>query len=154
MHATLPLRSMEAREVPRWKYYLLESTLACLGAILPTACIALFHLYPSIPNISIVYLLVVLALASTRSRYTAILTSILAFLSFDFFLVPPLYRFTINRIEEWLALFVFLVVAILTSQLASSLRQRAEEANRRERETRILYELMRAVNSKRSLSSS
>src|SRR5260370_16280448 len=70
-----------------------------------------------------------------------------AFLAFDFFLVPPLYVFTINRIEEWIALFVFLVTAILTSQLAVTLRQRAEQASRREREARILYELVRATNS-------
>jgi two-component system, OmpR family, sensor histidine kinase KdpD len=151
MHSTLPLRPLETHEESRWRYYLVESLLACAGALLPTAFIAQFHLYPGIPNISIVYLLVVLALASTRSHYTAILASILSFLAFDFFLVPPLYRFTIDRIEEWLALFVFLVAAVLTSQLASSLRQRAEEAGRRERETRILYELMRAVNSKEQL---
>lgn len=151
MHATLPLLPLERHEQPRWRYYLVESMLACAGALLPTAFIALFHLYPGIPNISIVYLLVVLALASTRSRYTAILASIVSFLSFDFFLVPPLYRFTIDRIEEWLALFVFLVAAVLTSQLASSLRLRAEEANHRERETRTLYELMRAINSQEQL---
>jgi two-component system sensor histidine kinase KdpD len=151
MHSTQPLLPLDTHEEPRWRYYLVESMLACAGALLPTAFIALFHLYPRIPNISIVYLLVVLALASMRSRYTAILDSILSFLAFDFFLVPPLYRFTINRIEEWLALFVFLVASILTSQLTSSLRLRAEEANRRERETRTLYELMRATNSQEQL---
>src|SRR5206468_8167466 len=67
-------------------------------------------------------------------------------LSFDFFLVPPLYVFTINRIEEWIALFVFLVTAILTSQLAATLRQRAEQSDRRERETRILYDLVWVTN--------
>ncbi len=36
--------------------------------------------------------------------------------------------------------------AIITSQLASALRQRAEQARRREHETRILYELVRATN--------
>ncbi len=92
------------------------------------------------------YLLVVLALASTRGRYASILASIVAFLAFDFFLVPPLYVFTINRAEEWIALFVFLVTAILTSQLAVLLRKRALEASRRERETRILYDLVRVTN--------
>src|SRR5690348_18492726 len=101
-----------------WKRYLLDSVLAFAGAMLVTGILYLFGLYPRIPNISIVYLLVVLALASTRGRYASILASIVAFLTFDFFLVPPLYVFTINRIEEWIALVVFLVTAILTSQLA------------------------------------
>src|SRR5229473_2698952 len=140
------LPPIETKAKPRWQSYLLETFLAFAGVMLVTGIIYLFELYPRIPNISIVYLLVVLALASTRGRYASILASLVAFLSFDFFLVPPLYVFTINRIEEWIALFVFLVTAILTSQLAVSLRQRAEQASRRERETRILYDLVRVTN--------
>ncbi|HEY6406498.1 MAG TPA: ATP-binding protein [Ktedonobacteraceae bacterium] len=136
----------EAHKSLRWFRYLLDSVLACGGAMLVTGVIYFFQLYPRIPNISIVYLLVVLALASTRGRYPAILASLVAFLAFDYFLVPPLYVFTINRVEEWIALFVFLVTAILTSQLAAALRERAEQASRRERETHILYDLVRVTN--------
>jgi two-component system, OmpR family, sensor histidine kinase KdpD len=129
-----------------WEQYLLDGVLAVVGTMLVTGIIAVFDLYPRIPNISIVYLLVVLALASIRGRFASILASLVAFLSFDFFLVPPLYVFTINRIEEWIALFVFLVTAILTSQLAVTLRLRAEQSDLRERETRILYDLVRVSN--------
>ncbi len=137
---------VEAHKALPWQRYLLDSVLAFAGAMLVTGVIYLFQLYPRIPNISIVYLFVVLALASTRGRYAAILASLVAFLTFDYFLVPPLYVFTINRVEEWIALFVFLVTAILTSQLAVALRERALEASRRERETRILYDLVRVTN--------
>ena len=137
---------VEANRGFSWPRFLLDSLLAIVGAMATTAIIYAFKLYPRIPNISIIYLLVVLALASTRGRYASILASIVAFLSFDFFLVPPLYVFTINRVEEWIALFVFLVTAILTSQLAVLLRKRAMEASRRERETRILYDLVRITN--------
>ncbi|GAC1565549.1 MAG: hypothetical protein NVS3B14_03620 [Ktedonobacteraceae bacterium] len=137
---------IEADNSFSWQCYLLDSLLAFAGAMLVTWVIYVFQLYPRIPNISIVYLLVVLALASTRGRYASVLASLVAFLSFDFFLVPPLYVFTINRVEEWIALFVFLVTAILTSQLAVALRERAAQASRRERETRILYDLVRVTN--------
>ncbi len=139
----LPIGKSKTRS---WEQYLLDGVLAIVGTMLVTAIIAVFNLYPRIPNISIVYLLVVLALASTRGRFASILASIVAFLSFDFFLVPPLYVFTISRIEEWIALFVFLVTAILTSQLAVTLRLRAEQSDLRERETRILYDLVRVTN--------
>src|SRR5262249_47222424 len=115
-------------------------------SLLITGVIWVFHLYPIIHNVSIVYLLIVLTLASTRGRYPAILASLVAFLSFDFFLVPPFYVFSIRDPEEWIALFVFLVTAILTSQLAVALRNRAEQARHRERETRILYDLVRVTN--------
>lgn len=140
------LPPFEARNSLPWQRYLLDSVLACIGAMLVTLIIYVFHLYPDIHNISIIYLLVVLALASTRGRYAAILASLIASLSFDFFLVPPLYVFTMDNPEEWIALFVFLVTAILTSQLAAALRERAEQADRRERETRVLYDLLRLTN--------
>src|SRR5260370_5948554 len=140
------LPPIETKAKPRWQRYLLETFLAFAGVMLVTGIIYTFQLYPRIPNISIIYLLVVMALASTRGRYAAILASMVAFLAFDFFLVPPLYVFTINRVEEWIALFVFLVTAILTSQLAVTLRERAEQASRRERETRVLYDLLRVTN--------
>jgi two-component system, OmpR family, sensor histidine kinase KdpD len=137
---------VKAQTLFPWKRYLLDSVLAFVGALLMTLIMYIFQLYPRIPNISIVYLLVVLALASTRGRYAAILASLVAFFSFDYFLVPPLFVFTINRVEEWIALFVFLVTAILTSQLAVALRERALESSRREHETRILYDLVRVTN--------
>ncbi len=145
------LPSLEARQKPRWTSYLIDSALAIIGTLLLTGIIYIFHLYPGIPNISLVYLLAVLALASTRGRYAAVLSALVAFSSFDFFLVPPLFTFTIAKTEELLSLFIFLTTAIITGQLASALKRRAEQADRRERETRILYELIRAANSEEGL---
>src|SRR5260370_20671773 len=118
-----------SKELP-WQQYLLDSVLAIMGSLLVTGIIFMFHLYPRIPNISIVYLLVILGLASTRGSYAAILASLVAFLSFDFFIVPPLYSFVIYHVEEWIALFVFLIDAILTGQLAVALRERDRKSTR------------------------
>src|SRR6266446_4225828 len=145
------LPPLEMREGLRWSQYLIDSVLGIAGALLVTFIIYLFHLYPRIPNISLLYILVVLALASTRGLYAAIVASVIAFLSFDFFLVPPYYTFNITKVDEWLALFIFLVTAIITGQLASALSQRAEQAKRREYETRILYELVRDTNREENL---
>src|SRR5579863_3592426 len=143
--------SLVVKAVPRWWHYLIDSLLAIVGALLVTVLVYLFQLYPKIPDISFAYLLVVLGLASRRGLYAAVLAAIVAFISFDYFLVPPLYTFVVGKFEDLLALFVFLATAIITGQLASALRRRAEQANRRERETRILYELVRAVNSEEDL---
>lgn len=130
-----------------WQDYLLDSLMAVGGSLIVTAIIAFYHLYPTIPDIVIVYLLVILLLASIRGRYAALVASVVAFLSFDFFLVPPYYSFTIARPAEWLALVVFLVTALLTSQLAIVTRQSREQARLREREARILYEAGRVITS-------
>jgi signal transduction histidine kinase len=132
--------SPKAREkLQRW-HYVSDSALAIAGVALITSVIAVAHLYPRIPTIAFVYLLLVLALASTRGLYAAILTSLLAFLCFDFFFFPPPYTFLVVKAEDLLTLVVFLATAIITGQLASALRQRAELARSRERELRLLYE--------------
>jgi K+-sensing histidine kinase KdpD len=130
----------------QWQDYLLDSLLVVVGVAVVTVIIYAYHLYPTIPNISLVYLLLILLLASTRGRYAAIVAAIISALAFDFFLVPPLFTFVIARWEEWIALFVFLVTALITSQLTTQTRQSVEQARLREREARILYETGRVIN--------
>ena len=130
-----------------WQQYLIDSLLAVGGSLIVTGIIYAFHLYPTIPNISIVYLLVILALATLRGRYAALLAAVVAFLSFDFFLVPPFFTFAISSWAEWIALFVFLVTALIVSQLATVTRESVEQARLREREAEILYEAGRVINS-------
>ena len=124
----------------RWRGYFVDSLLAMVGVALVTAIIAVTHLYPQIPTILFVYLLVVLALASTRGLFGAILASVLSVLAFDFFLIAPTYTFVVITIEDLMTLVVFLAMAIITGQLAALLRRRVEEARSRERELRVLYE--------------
>ena len=139
----LPVKSHQMVRVLR---YLLDSVLACAGSLLVTGVIVVFHLYPAIPNITIIYLPVVLALAVVRGRYAAILSAVVASLSLAYFVVPPLYTLAVLLDEEWIALFIFLIVAIVTGHLAVTLRERTEQANRRESETRQLSEVVRATS--------
>src|SRR5690242_4934923 len=133
------------------KRYSLDTLLATVLALGVTGIIYILHLYPAIPNISFLYLLVVLGLSSTRGLYAATITSIVAVLSFDFSLTEPLYTFRIAKPEEWLALFIFLVTAIITGRLASALRQRLQQATQHARETRELYDLVNATTNEESL---
>ena len=132
--------SRQAVAKQHWGRYAGDSALAMVGVSLITSVIAVAQLYPRIPTIAFVYLLLVLTLASTRGLYAAILTSLLAFLCFDFFFFPPPYTFLVTKVEDLFTLVVFLTTAVITGQLASALRRRAEQARSRERELRILYE--------------
>src|SRR5260370_26331149 len=122
----LPIKRHQIDRVLR---YLLDTLLACVGSLLVPAVIVLFQLDPAIPIISIVYLLVVLALAITRGRYAAILSAVAAFLFLSYFIVPPLYTFATILTQEWIALFILLIVAILTGHLAAALRERKQQVN-------------------------
>jgi two-component system sensor histidine kinase KdpD len=141
-----PLLTLKPKEESYWRWYILDSLLALGSIFLLTGVIWLFQLYQKIPDSFLVYLLAILSLASLRGLSAALLASFVAFFSFDFFFVPPLYTLSVAKFEDVLTLVVFLVTAIITSQFASTLRQRAEDASRRERETHILYDLVRATN--------
>ncbi len=58
-------------------------------------------------NISMLYLGAVLATAVCFGRGPAVLASVAAFLTFDFFFTVPYYTFTVADPEEWVALLFF-----------------------------------------------
>src|SRR2546425_4034238 len=59
--------------------------------------------------------------------------------------LPPLFTFYLADTQNWVALFAFLVTAVVASQLSASAKQRAFEATRRRDEMERLYELSRAL---------
>jgi signal transduction histidine kinase len=134
------IRSPEVKQEPGWWRYAGDSLLAIAGIAMVTGVISLAHLYPRIPSVSLAYLLVIVALASTRGYYAAILAALLASFSFDFFISPPLYTIGFTRLEDLLDPLVFLAAAMLTGSLTAALRRRAEQARSRERETHLLSE--------------
>ncbi len=131
---------------PRWKRYIRAGLFALSSLLLLTGIISLFQLYTKIPDSLLLYLLVVLALSSICGRFIALLSSLVAFFLFDFLFVAPLYSLIITKFSDFLTLIVFLVTAVITSQLTAALRRYASQAQRREYETRILYDLVRATN--------
>src|SRR5258708_5019129 len=142
----LPPQEIALKEKRRWQRYVGDSLLAFGSICFLTSAIFLFHLSFKVPDSLLLYLLVILALASTRGSYAALLAAFAAFFSFDFFFVSPLYSLAVTKFADFLALIVFLVTAILTGQLTAALRRYVEQVRRKERETRILYDLVRATN--------
>ena len=130
----------QARAAPGWRRSASDSLLAIAGVALVTGVIAAAHLYPRFPSSVLTYLLVIVALASTRGHYAAILAALLASFSFNFFLAPSPDEFTFTELEDPLDPVVFLATAIVTGQLTAALRRHAEQARRREREARLLSE--------------
>src|SRR6266702_2493504 len=117
------------------------------GVAVISAMIGLIETRIDIPNLSILYLLVVMFCAVTWGWWTALGAAVLAFLAYDFLFVEPRYTFTIRDPQEWLALLIFLVVAAVTSNLAARERARREEARRQARAATLLYELSRTLGS-------
>lgn len=99
-----------------------------------------------IPNLSLVFLLAVLFTAMNFGIWPAIFASVLSFLAYNFFFIPPLYTFTIAEPYELLALLIFLIVAIVSSAMAGRVREQARVAANRMRAMRRLYEFTRRLS--------
>jgi two-component system, OmpR family, sensor histidine kinase KdpD len=99
-----------------------------------------------IPNLSIVFLLAVLVTAMSFGIWPAIFASVLSFLVYNFFFIPPIYTFTVAEPYELLALVIFLVVAVVSSALAGRVREQARISANRMRAMRRLYEFTRRLS--------
>ncbi len=97
------------------------------------------------PNISMIFLLAVVASAVTFGIWPAVYASVLSFLAYNLFFIEPLYTFTVAEPHELLALIVFLAVAVVISTLAGRVREQARLAADRMRATRRLYEFTRRL---------
>src|SRR5262249_52268632 len=91
------------------------------------------------------FLLIVLVTATTSALWVAVATSVVAMLTFNFFFLPPVGTFTIADPQNWIALFAFLAVSLVASNLSSKARAREREALDRRDEMARLFDLSRDV---------
>jgi len=77
--------------------------------------------------------------------WVAVATSVAAMLCFNFFFLPPLHTFTIADPQNWIALFAFLAVSLVSSNLTAIARTRTHEAVGRRDELARLFDLSRDV---------
>jgi len=90
-------------------------------------------------NLALVFLMAVLTSAVIHGLRPALYTCIISALSFNFFFLPPRYTLTISDPESVLALFFFLGVAVIASNLTATVQRQAAAARQRARTTEDLY---------------
>ena len=96
-------------------------------------------------NVALVYIIVVLLVASRYGFLPGIVTSILGFACLDYFFIPPFGTFYIDSVAGVVGVIGFGVAAALTSQIASGSRQKAVEARERQREMAALNSFSTAI---------
>jgi two-component system sensor histidine kinase KdpD len=109
-----------------------------LAVVLVTAAVELLDDYAPVVSLGVLYVFAVLPIAIVWGTAYAILAAIASMLAFNFFFLPPLYTFTLADSQNWVALAVYLVTAVVVSELAVRARHRAAEAEQREREAAFL----------------
>ncbi len=99
-----------------------------------------------LPNLSMIFLAAVLFCAITYGTWSAVLAAGLSFLAYNFFFIEPLYTFTVASPHELLALFFFLLVAVLTGSLAGRVREQSNAALSRVKQVETLFDLSRKLS--------
>jgi two-component system sensor histidine kinase KdpD len=116
----------------------------------------IYGLRELVPVVStgVVYLLAVLLVSTGWGLWLGLVTAVLSAAAFNFFHIPPTAGFDIEHGENWVALVVFLVAAIVVSGLADAARSRAAEVERRRREADLAAEMAGILLSGSELDSS
>ncbi|HEY2935827.1 MAG TPA: DUF4118 domain-containing protein [Gaiellaceae bacterium] len=125
---------------------ILVGVLASAGAVaLVTAAIAVAKPYVPVLSLGVLYVFAVLPVAVVWGLAFAIPVSIASMLAFNWFYLPPTHTFSLEDGENWFALAVYLVTAVVVSDLAARARRRARDAEQRAREAESLAETARAL---------
>src|ERR1700694_734442 len=108
---------------------------------------AIFVLEPVAPVLSlgVLYVFAVLPIAFLFGLAYALPVSIASMLAFNWFFLPPKHTFQLTDSQNWVALAVYLVTAVVVSGLAAGSRRREAEAERRAREASLLAEVAGAL---------
>lgn len=122
-----------AQRAPRWLLWV--GWFASL--ILVSAAMLLVRARLDEAHVALVFLLVVLGGSAAGGRVLGLALAFAAFLSFNYFFLPPYFTFAIANPLDWLVLVTFLVTSIVAAQLlyratatAEAAMQRAAEVDR------------------------
>jgi two-component system sensor histidine kinase KdpD len=106
-----------------------------------TAAISLFRDFVPVLALGVLYLFAILPVAVLWGRAYAIGVSVVSVLALNWFFLPPEHTFTLADEENWYALAVYLATGVVVADLATRARDRARDAEQREREAAFLADL-------------
>jgi two-component system sensor histidine kinase KdpD len=92
--------------------------------------------------VAMFYLALIAWITVRWGQWSGICSAFIAFLTFNFFFIPPFYTFTVGSLEGWLVLAIFLAVAVLVVGRIQTGLARAQAS---EREALFMYELSAAL---------
>jgi two-component system, OmpR family, sensor histidine kinase KdpD len=112
-----------------------------VAAAVGIVAVGAYKLHVNQTTVAMMFLVMVLLISAYWGLRYAVVMAVAATVAFNFFFLPPIGTFTIADPQNWVALFAFLVTAIVASNLAERARREAEGAKQRRREVERLYGL-------------
>ena len=100
--------------------------LALIGAAVAVALALALQQWLGLADLSLVFMLAVLIVATRTSTGPAVFTAILCFLAYNFFFIEPRYTFYITARHGVATVLLFLAAALLAGRLAAQLSMRVQ----------------------------
>jgi len=95
--------------------------------------------------IALIYLFLIILLATRLQRRAILLTAAASALLWDFLFIPPAFTLRINQVHDILMFVMYFIVALVIGNLTARLRLREWAERKREQRTAALYKLAQGV---------
>ncbi|MFL6467213.1 MAG: ATP-binding protein [Pyrinomonadaceae bacterium] len=122
-NVSIPAKNVVLRNV-------VEVGVAAAAVAVVTALLSQFGQAINETTVALVFILLIMIVATFLEWAAAIVASVLAALAFNYFFLEPHYTLTISDPENWVSLFVFLAAAITVGYLSATSNRRRAEAER------------------------
>jgi len=127
----------------RWRNSIAANAIPIVATLalvwLATISLVVINYFVPFNLVSLVYMLPVVVAATLWGVVPGIVAAVAGAAAADFFFYPPLYTFWVRDPQDVIDLILFLLVALVTSNLAARLKNEAVNLRRREREISELH---------------
>lgn len=128
-----------SRRAPQPTFNLRPYLLSTLAVVLAAGLSFLLQFLITLPSAAMIFLIAVLVSAIRWGSYASAYASLLSVLLYDFFLLPPVFDFTIDYEQDASALIIFLIASAITSRFAGLAHDRSEAIRQRAETISALY---------------
>jgi two-component system sensor histidine kinase KdpD len=118
---------------------------ALIGLVALLLCMLPLRSHLSIATPALLFVIPVVVCVMIGGFAPGVVVSLVGFLFYDLFFLPPYGRVVIQAPQNWTALFVYLAVALVMARVVTNLKNAREEGQRREQDATRLYELSQAL---------
>jgi K+-sensing histidine kinase KdpD len=104
-----------------------------------TVALVVINYFVQLNFVPLIYMVPVVIAATQWGIVAGVLAAVTGTAAADFFFYPPLYSFWLSNPQDAVDLTLFLLVAVITSNLAAHVKREVETTKRRAREINELY---------------
>jgi two-component system, OmpR family, sensor histidine kinase KdpD len=135
--------ALPAHRMARWMELVGANALPLVATMalvwVATVALVVINNFVQLNFVPLIYMVPVVVAATQWGILAGIFAAVAGTAAADFFFYPPLYSFWLSNPQDAVDLTLFLLVAIITSNLAARLKREVETTKRRAREIKELY---------------